>query len=892
MLYSITLSTQEIWECTGTLALAPWQEYDEDESYISVAQRFELQSACDVVQMAAFQAEHPIVIVMTGSPVSRVVWSSSLHRRKYLIEARGLPGTGIALVGHANLRSSVTYFFVDTNGAINVGRLASGSPNGTPVFQHYPIELPSMRRAFTWAISSGPDDSEVPQSFPQVTPTTAARPMVGPPGIPPSPSPRTVRSTPRASMDVSPILSPPISTTNHARSFSGRSFELPRPFGSQLPGAVQTALPHVSRPGVSSPSYQQGHHPRGSFALSTRPSSYYGGSDRISFDGATTPILEATDDSVAPTDPTSHTDYDGEVEKFPESNEPRDHGPLSEGSQSSEGVDTCCPVEACDDAEQSSQPEECDLPEDFTVSQERDPCPEFNQLPECDTAEPCRQPQECENSKECGEDEECSQLGESDQGEECGPPRDCGRPEACEQPEECGSPVECGRSQECGTIEGCGGPDESGVPEECDVPEESDTSDKGSQCEDNQSNECDRPQECDSAKECSQPKECEVSKEPSQVDVCDPLEGQDQESDQSQECGRDQECDQNQECERPQVCDNFSECDPPSDCDQDDEPGEDEECSPRDQCDKTRECEEVGRCQRPKECDTPTMHDQPQERGRHEECGERTESEQPQECYERQGHEETGNANDLNEEYDPSQGYELSQGCDRAQENHMAEEFEQLEKWDQPQECDPLRECDLPDQPDWPARAEEGHTTQECGVAETDQGKPGCVGGLAWVSNSTSGEAHESPKERPSLAHAATKSTPNQNFADELYERLEFLFKPSGNQYLSLQLPTRDLQHEKFYQRVSGAYSHLDEPGTYSEVTYMRHPVSNHQFQLLWKKPVSTWRTSFLTLENLLYVLTGSQCLQSTKKSWTVRYQCTRRTRSIRNEFKYGNGFR
>ena len=149
ILFSVTLRTKEVWECTGTLSP---QEDDEEEFYISVAQRFELKDIPDVVQLGAFQAELPIVLLMTGSPVSRVVWSSSLNRRKYLIEARGLPDTGIALVGNMNVRSSVTYFFVDTNGAVNVGRLASGSPDGKQLPEHYPIPLGSMRSAFGWTI--------------------------------------------------------------------------------------------------------------------------------------------------------------------------------------------------------------------------------------------------------------------------------------------------------------------------------------------------------------------------------------------------------------------------------------------------------------------------------------------------------------------------------------------------------------------------------------------------------------------------------------------------------------------------------------------------------------------------------------------------------------------
>ncbi|KAF8597473.1 hypothetical protein BDV93DRAFT_596625 [Ceratobasidium sp. AG-I] len=170
----VTLRTKEVWECSGTLS----PQEDDEEFYISVAQRFELRDAPDVIQLAAFQAEHPIVFLMTGSPISRVVWSSGQNRRKYLVEARGLPETGIALVGHMNARSSVTYFFVDTNGAVNVGRLASGSPDGKQLPDHYPIPLGSMRAAFGWTIPGWTGYSEVVGAVDLVVPETAYPRMI------------------------------------------------------------------------------------------------------------------------------------------------------------------------------------------------------------------------------------------------------------------------------------------------------------------------------------------------------------------------------------------------------------------------------------------------------------------------------------------------------------------------------------------------------------------------------------------------------------------------------------------------------------------------------------------------------------------------------------------
>ncbi|CAE6368124.1 unnamed protein product [Rhizoctonia solani] len=151
----ITLETQEIWECSGSLADGPWRELEDDESYISAAQRVVLKTPPTpyCVQMASYQTEQPIFYSMVSSKIESIVWSSSRARRSYRFEVRGMPGTPIALSGHSPMWSSLSVFFVDINGAVNVGRLGSGSADGTKEPECFPIPLDSMRNAFSWALS-------------------------------------------------------------------------------------------------------------------------------------------------------------------------------------------------------------------------------------------------------------------------------------------------------------------------------------------------------------------------------------------------------------------------------------------------------------------------------------------------------------------------------------------------------------------------------------------------------------------------------------------------------------------------------------------------------------------------------------------------------------------
>ncbi|CAE6498651.1 unnamed protein product [Rhizoctonia solani] len=155
----VTLDTQEIWECSGSLTSAPWREFEDEETYISAAQRLVLENSPtpDFAQMASYQTEHPIFYSMTSSPLKSIVWSSARARRAYHFECRGMPGTPIALCGRAPVWSSLTILFVDVNGAVNVGRLGSGSADGTKQPECFPIPLDSMRNAFTWALSKGAD---------------------------------------------------------------------------------------------------------------------------------------------------------------------------------------------------------------------------------------------------------------------------------------------------------------------------------------------------------------------------------------------------------------------------------------------------------------------------------------------------------------------------------------------------------------------------------------------------------------------------------------------------------------------------------------------------------------------------------------------------------------
>ncbi|KAG8686310.1 hypothetical protein FRC11_009148, partial [Ceratobasidium sp. 423] len=170
----MTLNTQEIWECSGSLTPAPWREFEDDESYISAAQRLVLEKspAPDFVQMASYQTEHPIFYSMTSSRLESIVWSSARARRAYHFEHRGMPGTPIALCGRAPVWSSLTILFVDVEGAVNVGRLGSGSADGIKQPECFPIPLDSMRNAFAWASSKGAGSALEIDSSPTTRETT------------------------------------------------------------------------------------------------------------------------------------------------------------------------------------------------------------------------------------------------------------------------------------------------------------------------------------------------------------------------------------------------------------------------------------------------------------------------------------------------------------------------------------------------------------------------------------------------------------------------------------------------------------------------------------------------------------------------------------------------
>ncbi|QRW26243.1 hypothetical protein RhiXN_11904 [Rhizoctonia solani] len=151
----ITLNTQEIWECNGTLTTGPWRELEDDESYVSAAQRVILETPPTpfCVQMASYQADQPIFYSMVSSTFKSIVWSSNRARRSYRFEVRGMPGTPIALSGYSLAWSSLNVLFVDITGAVNIGRLGSGSVDGTKQPECFPIPLGSMRNAFSWAPS-------------------------------------------------------------------------------------------------------------------------------------------------------------------------------------------------------------------------------------------------------------------------------------------------------------------------------------------------------------------------------------------------------------------------------------------------------------------------------------------------------------------------------------------------------------------------------------------------------------------------------------------------------------------------------------------------------------------------------------------------------------------
>jgi hypothetical protein len=63
--------------------------------------------------------------------------------------------------------------------------------------------------------------------------------------------------------------------------------------------------------------------------------------------------------------------------------------------------------------------------------------------------------------------------------------------------------------------------------------------------------------------------------------------------------------------------------------------------------------------------------------------------------------------------------------------------------------------------------------------------------------------SHDAP------AGSAPSDTP---FKDLLYEKMNGLFGPSGNQYLALQLPSRFLDKGSFAYKTEGVYSNFTKP--------------------------------------------------------------------------------
>lgn len=157
---SATLHTNEVWECSGSLALTRG-EFGE-ETYVSVAQNLILFNPPTplIAQIASYQAEHPIVYIQTSGRPIKLVWSSPRARRTYHFATHGMPGSPIALVGHLPLQSHVTMLFVDISGAVNVARLPAMSADGNQPPKCLPIPLDSMKNAFSWAIKDVPAPAE------------------------------------------------------------------------------------------------------------------------------------------------------------------------------------------------------------------------------------------------------------------------------------------------------------------------------------------------------------------------------------------------------------------------------------------------------------------------------------------------------------------------------------------------------------------------------------------------------------------------------------------------------------------------------------------------------------------------------------------------------------
>jgi hypothetical protein len=78
----------------------------------------------------------------------------------------------------------------------------------------------------------------------------------------------------------------------------------------------------------------------------------------------------------------------------------------------------------------------------------------------------------------------------------------------------------------------------------------------------------------------------------------------------------------------------------------------------------------------------------------------------------------------------------------------------------------------------------------------------------AKLDNKKSGRAH--------FPHRALEPvsgpTPSRPFKDILYDKLDALFGPTGNQYFALQLPTRYLDKNTFAYKATGIYSNFTKP--------------------------------------------------------------------------------
>ncbi|ELU44080.1 hypothetical protein AG1IA_01893 [Rhizoctonia solani AG-1 IA] len=171
---TITLETQEIWECTGTLTDDPGCELEENECYISAAQRMTLETppTSNFLQMASHQTEQAIFYCILPNELKSIVWSSSRARRSYRFVRCGVADTPIALCGHLSTWSSQSILYVDANGAVNIGLLEPpGSAGKIGVSGCFPIPVDSMRNVFSWGLPKSPDypleldvsrDQEVP----------------------------------------------------------------------------------------------------------------------------------------------------------------------------------------------------------------------------------------------------------------------------------------------------------------------------------------------------------------------------------------------------------------------------------------------------------------------------------------------------------------------------------------------------------------------------------------------------------------------------------------------------------------------------------------------------------------------------------------------------------